>query len=262
MIGWRKFFFIILKNLISIIWSSKHIGILCSRTLVLAWSWSKSQIYTFNFLYISLSTRMRVPHASIIGSKLTCANAMHFWLTFLNAYILLWKVCRRKSAAIEKYKCFELFHFSIHYKNFKVWFSGDSDDDSLDENLFRPRFQTWVINEDGDAERNLWRKKYHLRGYKYVSRKTNSVDKRARNKIQCDQCFQWFHFVCIGGRNFAWQFTRSKTLQDASHICGECSFQRFLLKFKNLKKPELTEQYFSAKDKVRKWGGCIKRQPR
>ena len=52
----KNIFFIILKNLISIIWSSKNIGILCSRTLVLACLCSKSQIYTFHFLYISLST--------------------------------------------------------------------------------------------------------------------------------------------------------------------------------------------------------------
>ena len=53
----KNIFFIILRNLISIISSGKNIGILCSRTLVLACLCSKSQIYTFHFLYISLSTR-------------------------------------------------------------------------------------------------------------------------------------------------------------------------------------------------------------
>ena len=52
----KNIFLIILKNLISIIWSSKNIGILCSRSLVFACPCSKSQIYTFHFLYISLST--------------------------------------------------------------------------------------------------------------------------------------------------------------------------------------------------------------
>ena len=57
----KKYFSIILKNSISIIWSSKNTGILCSRTLVLACSCSKSQIYTFHFLYISLSTLFFAP---------------------------------------------------------------------------------------------------------------------------------------------------------------------------------------------------------
>ena len=54
----KNIFFINLKNLISIIWSSKNIGMLCSRIIVLAGSCSKSQIYTFHCLYISLSTRL------------------------------------------------------------------------------------------------------------------------------------------------------------------------------------------------------------
>ena len=45
----KKYFSMILKNSISIIWSSKNTEILCSRTLVLACSCSKSYIYTFHY---------------------------------------------------------------------------------------------------------------------------------------------------------------------------------------------------------------------
>ena len=54
----KNIFFINLKNLISIIWSSKNIGILWSRTLVLACSCSKYQIYTPKIVSLKINIIM------------------------------------------------------------------------------------------------------------------------------------------------------------------------------------------------------------
>lgn len=124
---------------------------------------------------------------------------------------------------------------------------SDSDDE---DDLFPPRYQTFTT----DQERSIWRKKFGLKDTFYTARTTNAKKKHARDKIQCNQCAQWFHFTCMGGPNFFLQYQKSNDFGEFQPICGECKFRRkMILEFTTLKEPHLAKEYFPETDRVRTW---------